>query len=58
MHRVVIEPILDQRRSAPPEPLLSLLRRVPRMTYLPAYLIGVGFRPEHAPDFARRQPRR
>jgi hypothetical protein len=29
---------------------------VPQASYLPAYLIGVGFRPEHAPAFARRQP--
>jgi hypothetical protein len=38
----------------PPAPALALLRRVPQVSRLPAYLIGVGLRPEHAPDFARR----
>jgi hypothetical protein len=27
---------------------------VPQASYVPAYLIGVGLRPEHAPAFARR----
>jgi 2-polyprenyl-6-methoxyphenol hydroxylase-like FAD-dependent oxidoreductase len=56
MHRVVVEPIINQRRTGPPKPALALLRHVPQASYLPAYLIGVGFRPEHAPAFARRQP--
>jgi 2-polyprenyl-6-methoxyphenol hydroxylase-like FAD-dependent oxidoreductase len=56
MHKVVVEPILDQRRAGPPKPVLALLGRVPQVSYLPAYLIGVGFRPEHAPAFARRAP--
>jgi 2-polyprenyl-6-methoxyphenol hydroxylase-like FAD-dependent oxidoreductase len=56
LHRVVVEPIIDQRRIGPPKPVLTLLRHVPQASYVPAYLIGVGFRPEHAPPFARRQP--
>jgi 2-polyprenyl-6-methoxyphenol hydroxylase-like FAD-dependent oxidoreductase len=56
MHKVVVEPILDQRRAGPPKPVLALLGHVPQVSYLPAYLIGVGFRPEHAPAFARRAP--
>jgi 2-polyprenyl-6-methoxyphenol hydroxylase-like FAD-dependent oxidoreductase len=56
MHRVVVEPIVEQRRSGPPKPVLALIGHVPQVSYLPAYLIGVGFRPEHAPAFARRQP--
>jgi hypothetical protein len=39
----------------PPKPLLALLQRVPRTTAVTAYLIGVGFRPEHAPPFAVRR---
>ena len=31
-----------------------LLRRFPALAAVPAYAIGVGVRPEHAPDFARR----
>ncbi len=54
MHRGLVTPILDGRRMGPPRPVLDLLRRVPRMSYLTAYLIGVGIRPEHAPPFAVR----
>ena len=61
LHRAVVVPILEGRRQGPPRPLLSLLQRVPRVTTATAYLIGVGPRPEHAPDFAvraAREPRR
>ena len=54
MHRGLVKPILDGRRMGPPEPVLAVLRRVPRASYLTAYLIGVGIRPEHAPAFAAR----
>ncbi|GGJ86162.1 hypothetical protein GCM10010123_14700 [Pilimelia anulata] len=54
MHRAFVVPILDGRRAGPPAPVLGLVRRVPQLSVVPAYLIGVGFRPEHAPDFARR----
>jgi 2-polyprenyl-6-methoxyphenol hydroxylase-like FAD-dependent oxidoreductase len=54
LHRGVVVPILDGRRAGPPAPVLALMRRVPRLTQLMAYVIGVGFRPEHAPDFAVR----
>jgi 2-polyprenyl-6-methoxyphenol hydroxylase-like FAD-dependent oxidoreductase len=58
LHRGLVVPILDGRRNGPPDRLLALLRRVPRLTSVTAYLIGVGFKPEHAPDFARRPPTR
>jgi 2-polyprenyl-6-methoxyphenol hydroxylase-like FAD-dependent oxidoreductase len=54
MHRAVIAPIIDGRQTGPPTPVLALMRRVPQASYVPAYLIGVGLRPEHAPAFARR----
>jgi 2-polyprenyl-6-methoxyphenol hydroxylase-like FAD-dependent oxidoreductase len=54
MHRTMAAPVVDGRRRSMPAPLLGLLRRVPRASFVPAYLIGVGFRPEHAPEFARR----
>jgi len=57
MHRGMVEPIIRGRRQGPPAPLIALLTRVPRMAYVPARLIGVGLRPEHAPDFARRPAR-
>ena len=54
MHRGLVVPILEGRRMSPPKAVLALLHRVPQLTAVPAYLIGVGLRPEHAPDFARR----
>ena len=57
MHRALVRPILEGRRSGPPRPVVAVLRHAPRVSYWTAYLIGVGPRPEHAPAFARR-PRR
>jgi 2-polyprenyl-6-methoxyphenol hydroxylase-like FAD-dependent oxidoreductase len=54
LHRAVVAPIIDGRRMGPPKPVLALMRHVPQASYVPAYLIGVGLRPEHAPEFARR----
>jgi 2-polyprenyl-6-methoxyphenol hydroxylase-like FAD-dependent oxidoreductase len=54
MHSAVVGPIVEGRRMGPPGPVLALLSRFPQLSSLPAYLIGVGFRPEHAPPFARR----
>jgi hypothetical protein len=31
-----------------------LLEWFPAASFVPAYLIGIGLRPEHAPAFARR----
>jgi 2-polyprenyl-6-methoxyphenol hydroxylase-like FAD-dependent oxidoreductase len=54
MHRLLVTPIIDGRRMGPPRPVLALMRHVPQASFVPAYLIGVGLRPEHAPEFARR----
>jgi 2-polyprenyl-6-methoxyphenol hydroxylase-like FAD-dependent oxidoreductase len=54
LHRGVVMPIVEGVRMGPPAPLLALIQRVPQLSFVPAYLIGVGLRPEHAPDFARR----
>ena len=54
MHRAVVAPIVEGRRMGPPGPVLNLVTQLPQLSYIPAYLIGVGFRPEHAPAFARR----
>ncbi len=53
MHRGFVAPIVEGRRLGPPKPLVALMSRVPKASYIPAYLIGVGLRPEHAPPFAR-----
>jgi 2-polyprenyl-6-methoxyphenol hydroxylase-like FAD-dependent oxidoreductase len=54
MHRALVKPIIDGRRMGPPKPVLALMRHAPRASFVPAYLIGVGLRPEHAPGFAKR----
>jgi 2-polyprenyl-6-methoxyphenol hydroxylase-like FAD-dependent oxidoreductase len=54
MHRGLVAPILEGRRMGPPKLVLALMRRVPQVSFVPAYLIGIGLRPEHAPAFARR----
>jgi hypothetical protein len=54
LHRGFVVPILEGGRMGPPKPMVVLLERLPRLTHLTAYVIGVGFRPEHAPDFAVR----
>jgi hypothetical protein len=57
LHRAVLKPILDGERQGPPKPIVALLKAVPAASFVPAYLIGVGLRPEHAPAFARRPER-
>lgn len=42
--------------AGPSDSFVRLMERVPWLTVIPAYLVGVGVRPEHAPDFARRPP--
>lgn len=54
MHRLVAVPALDGRLIAPPAAVLGLMRRVPLLRIVPAYLIGIGPLPERAPAFARR----
>lgn len=38
-----------------PPGVAALLRRLPWLAVVPAYLVGIGVRPEHAPGFARRR---
>jgi 2-polyprenyl-6-methoxyphenol hydroxylase-like FAD-dependent oxidoreductase len=54
LHRAVVMPILRGERQGPPKPVLALQQLFPPASFVPAYLIGVGLRPEHAPVFARR----
>jgi 2-polyprenyl-6-methoxyphenol hydroxylase-like FAD-dependent oxidoreductase len=44
-------------RTPAPNKLLRVLARFPQLSVIPAYLMGVGIRPEHAPQFARRVTR-
>ena len=61
LHRTVIAAVL---RGTEVKPAPALARTVaalfdwmPWLSVIPAYLIGVGLRPEHAPEFARRVPK-
>lgn len=54
LHRTVIGPILAGRDAEPPAAAVALMRRLPWLAAIPAHVIGVGVRPERAPDFARR----
>jgi 2-polyprenyl-6-methoxyphenol hydroxylase-like FAD-dependent oxidoreductase len=54
LHRGLMGPILRGRIGGPPAAGVALLRRLPWLSVVPAYVVGVGVRPEHAPDFARR----
>ncbi|EID53337.1 FAD-dependent oxidoreductase [Saccharomonospora xinjiangensis] len=55
LHRVIVAPVMEGRRSGPPKPLTKTLRTAPWLSAVPAFLIGVGPRPERAPTFARRR---
>jgi 2-polyprenyl-6-methoxyphenol hydroxylase-like FAD-dependent oxidoreductase len=52
----LLGPLLRGADPTPPAALFALVERLPWLSVLPAYFIGVGVRPEHAPAFARRRP--
>jgi 2-polyprenyl-6-methoxyphenol hydroxylase-like FAD-dependent oxidoreductase len=56
LQRALLGPLLRGADPTPPGALLSLVERLPWLSVLPAYFIGVGVRPERAPAFARRGP--
>jgi 2-polyprenyl-6-methoxyphenol hydroxylase-like FAD-dependent oxidoreductase len=58
VHRVVLKPVLAgaPRRGPGSRRLTRVARRFPRLSAVPAYLVGIGALPEHAPSFARRPP--
>jgi len=47
---------IDSGKTPAPNKLLRVLAYLPQLSAIPAYLMGVGVRPEHAPTFARRAP--
>jgi 2-polyprenyl-6-methoxyphenol hydroxylase-like FAD-dependent oxidoreductase len=54
LQRGLLGPLLRGADPTPPASLLGLIQRLPWLSVVPAYFIGVGVRPEHAPAFARR----
>ncbi|MEZ0352247.1 FAD-dependent oxidoreductase [Mycobacterium sp. pR1184] len=47
-------PLLRGADPTPPAAVLGVIQRLPWLSLIPAYFIGVGVRPERAPAFARR----
>ena len=54
LQRVLLGPLLRGADPTPPAALLGVVQRLPWLSVVPAYFIGIGVRPEHAPAFARR----
>lgn len=54
LQRQLLGPLLRGADPTPPAALFGLVERLPWLAVVPAYFIGVGVRPEHAPAFARR----
>ncbi|GFG87003.1 oxidoreductase [Mycolicibacter algericus] len=53
LHRA-LTPILRGKNLSPPAAFGTVIARLPWLAAIPAYLVGVGVRPERAPSFARR----
>jgi 2-polyprenyl-6-methoxyphenol hydroxylase-like FAD-dependent oxidoreductase len=55
LHTVMLR-AMDSGKTPSAGKALSILARFPQLSAVPAYLMGMGVRPEHAPAFARRTP--
>ena len=56
MDKLMVQPMIQGRRLGPPRPMPAVMKNLPFVTAVPARLIGLGVRSEHAPGFARRRP--
>lgn len=54
LHRQVMQPVMAGAEITPPGALVGIMRRLPQLSVIPAYLVGTGVRPEHVPIPARR----
>ncbi|MBP2323652.1 2-polyprenyl-6-methoxyphenol hydroxylase-like FAD-dependent oxidoreductase [Kibdelosporangium banguiense] len=54
LHAKVLTPVLAGKRTTYPKTPTILTRLLPPLRAVPAYIVAIGVRPEHAPDFARR----
>lgn len=52
LHRKVVGPAIEGGHAEMPKPVARILNLI---RWLPSYIIGVGFRPEPVPAFARRR---
>jgi hypothetical protein len=53
-----MRPVMAGKRNGPLAAMIKLFTRFPQLSYFPARLLGLGFRPEHAPAYARRATER
>lgn len=54
LHKAGFEPVVQGTRQGLPASVARTMRRWPALRVLPAYVVGIGILPEHAPAFARR----
>lgn len=54
LHARLVAPVLAGADPQPPAAFVRLWQTLPWLSVVPARVVGVGVRPEHAPDFARR----
>ncbi len=54
MHAGMLGPVVGGKRAGFPQVPIWLVKHFPVLRRLPGYLIAIGPRPEHAPQFARR----
>jgi 2-polyprenyl-6-methoxyphenol hydroxylase-like FAD-dependent oxidoreductase len=56
LHRLIFVPALEGSAPLALRVISAVMRRLPQASRVPAQLIAFGPLPEHAPEFARRQP--
>ncbi len=54
MHQRLVAPVFRGADPEPSEAFIRLLSALPWLSAIPARVVGVGIRPERAPEFARR----
>lgn len=54
MQQLIVGPVLEGRQTTFPKGPQWLMTKFPALRAIPAYVVAIGPRPEHAPDFARR----
>lgn len=52
---LIIGPALNSAVVQPPQLVGRIMKKLPALSVVPAYIVGVGFRPEKAPAWARRR---
>ena len=55
LQTALVRSVFRGANPVPPALLFRVVRRLPWLAAVPAYFVGVGVRPEHAPAFARRE---